>query len=383
MKQEIASRGPIVCKICTKNTFYADYTSGIFGSDNTTCHQPDRYVTVIGWSKDETSKLDYWIIKESLGIQWGEGGFMRLQQGQRALGIETFGCDWAGVDVDIVDRVASVDWPFDVVDSEFGGDGISGDGVANRGFEGRDGVDFMTPVMNQDNVHFCASSWVIAVTGCLEDRLAIDGGYDFRRPAFSVQSIIHAEPGGSSCEGGDPTHLNELIYFGGLVDISCNPYRAANRIDSIYVSRNTCQSCDGPIPTSYPESDENCFAIETGPEYKIDAQNTFSLPSGDVEVMKSEIAQNGPIICKLMASDELYEYEFNDDIFEQEDPEDFRDQYVVVVGWGLEENTGRYYWIVRNSWGTIWGDHGYVYLYHEENNLGIERECIKTSAIPV
>ena len=35
---------------------------------------------------------------------------------------------------------------------------------------------------------------------------------------------------------------------------------------------------------------------------------------------------------------------------------------VVLVGYGNEEQSGLDYYILRNSWGTTWGQEGYMYI---------------------
>jgi len=49
------------------------------------------------------------------------------------------------------------------------------------------------------------------------------------------------------------------------------------------------------------------------------------------------------------------------------------DHVISLVGYGTQEGTD--YWIVRNSWGTFWGDNGYFRIVKGTNNLGIEELC--------
>ena len=46
----------------------------------------------------------------------------------------------------------------------------------------------------------------------------------------------------------------------------------------------------------------------------------------------------------------------------------------VVVGYGKTSEDEGAYWIVKNSWGTEWGDQGY-FLAERHSENGIEAPC--------
>jgi len=54
---------------------------------------------------------------------------------------------------------------------------------------------------------------------------------------------------------------------------------------------------------------------------------------------------------------------------------------VTVVGWGEDERTETKYWIVKNSWGTWWGENGYFRIIRGLNECGFEERAFQASPI--
>lgn len=47
---------------------------------------------------------------------------------------------------------------------------------------------------------------------------------------------------------------------------------------------------------------------------------------------------------------------------------------VTIIGWGTDPENGQKYWIIRNSYGSTWGDHGEFMVQRGTNDFGIESE---------
>ena len=89
-----------------------------------------------------------------------------------------------------------------------------------------------------------------------------------------------------------------------------------------------------------------------------------------------EIYAHGPVTCSIDVPDDLLEYKGG--IYEDKTGIAGDGHDISVVGWGEEDGTP--YWIVRNSWGTYWGEEGFFRIVRGKNNLGIEEGC--TYGIP-
>lgn len=92
--------------------------------------------------------------------------------------------------------------------------------------------------------------------------------------------------------------------------------------------------------------------------------------------MRKEIKEHGPIVVAFNAPSALFSY--SDGIFTDSsenvprvDNWEKTNHAVVAMGWG-ETQSGEKYWIVKNSWGTNWGDRGYFKIRRGTDECAFE-----------
>lgn len=87
--------------------------------------------------------------------------------------------------------------------------------------------------------------------------------------------------------------------------------------------------------------------------------------------MKAALATVGPVAVAIDASHESFQFYSKGIYNEPECDSQQLDHGVLAVGYGTDGH-GKDYYIVKNSWGTTWGDKGYVKMArNKENQCGI------------
>ena len=74
-------KGPVSVAIEADKSVFQSYTSGVINSAKCGTNL-DHGVLVVGYGSD-TKDGDYWILKNSWGVTWGEKGFFRLAKSDK------------------------------------------------------------------------------------------------------------------------------------------------------------------------------------------------------------------------------------------------------------------------------------------------------------
>ena len=85
LKAYVSEHGVAISTLSATTREFKDYREGIFEG----CEpglEIDHAVTVVGYGTSEDG-VDYWLVKNSWGIGWGDEGFMRLKRGVHMCGI--------------------------------------------------------------------------------------------------------------------------------------------------------------------------------------------------------------------------------------------------------------------------------------------------------
>jgi C1A family cysteine protease len=207
------------------------------------------------------------------------------------------------------------------------------------------GGNYVTPVRNQGS---CGSCWAFATTAALESYILIKdsrSGQDDNRAEEMLLSCSTAlscrNPG--SCNGGYIGRASDCILITGLPSESYFPYTAA-------------------------ASDDNCNNAGTGWDsdtYGIAAWSYITTTSASVSTIKNALYTYGPLVTTMDVYSDFYyyaggAYEYSSGTYQG-------GHAILIVGY-VDDSTiaGGGYFIVKNSWGSGWGNGGYFSIAYSE-----------------
>lgn len=83
------------------------------------------------------------------------------------------------------------------------------------------------------------------------------------------------------------------------------------------------------------------------------------------------INTTGPVVAYISAK--ILRYDFGTGVYDNDACENEPiDHVVLLVGYGTDAQSGKDYWIVRNTWGTDWAENGYGRIRRGKNTCNIE-----------
>ncbi|KAI3425307.1 hypothetical protein D9Q98_009072 [Chlorella vulgaris] len=232
-----------------------------------------------------------------------------------------------------------------------------------------DGRSMLTPSWNQHIPKYCGSCWLHGTTSMIQDRLKIVKGGIGPDTMLARQVVLNCgafHGYGKGCDGGDVIDVVRYMKHYGLPDESCQPYSATDH--TVYGKGAERCPADGYCTNCMPlKGVDTCWPVRSPIRYYLSAYGKLEEP-GELGMM-NELFHRGPITCS-MATVEVFDYGYHRGVARDTTNATEVDHDVEVVGWGEED--GLKYWLIRNSWGTYWGDMGFFKAERGVNAFQLE-----------
>jgi len=217
----------------------------------------------------------------------------------------------------------------------------------NAGFS----ANWSTSLVSPKDQGQCGSCWTFSAAGALEGNYKIKNGGAL--VSFSEEQLVDcATSAGDGCNGG----LSNLAF----------QYTAKNGIE---------------LESTYPYTATNgasgkCKYVAAKATYKNKSYNYCTNDSTVSEKVKACTLASwqgylalGPFSVYMEAdSDDFQNYSKGVLTFKTTDCANGSDHAVLAVGWGVDTTTNLTYVLVRNSWGTSWGEKGYFRVKYDPTN---------------
>jgi cathepsin L len=185
----------------------------------------------------------------------------------------------------------------------------------------------------------CGSCWAHAAIGALEAHLELASGFKHR---LSAQEIVDCTQNPRSCGGTGGCHgaTSQLAYD--------QIQRHGVRFEHEYTTGAKCPQESSTSPNA------------------IKIQGFETLKPLSASHLLWALAEKGPVALSIDGGG-LHDYKQG--VFHGCEPDTVINHAVLGMGYGHDAKEGMDYWLVKNSWGDQWGEHGLfrVQRFNDDN----------------
>jgi len=215
----------------------------------------------------------------------------------------------------------------------------SADAAATRSLLQTTSVDWVaagkvTPVWNQGQ---CGSDYAFVSIDAVSSAKAIATNTSPMK--LSAQKVVDCSytSGNQGCNGGTPDETFHYLRVNGLPSEASYPYTM------------TASTCKSVSPVQAPIQGYTWVSGETALQTAVNI---------------------GPVAIALEATRAAFQY-YSSGVLSDSGCGSALDHALLLVGYGTDTASGKDYWLVKNTWGALWGESGYVRIERGSGLCGI------------
>ncbi|GMF41354.1 unnamed protein product [Phytophthora fragariaefolia] len=216
----------------------------------------------------------------------------------------------------------------------------------------KDGGKYMTPIKNQGT---CGSCWAFTGVSVVESRYAIEN--DVQATPLSVEQVLSCSSLLDHIRSKFPDNMTSSSQ-------GCSGGMPFLTYTYLSLAKPHGLSCDSSIPyvMATNETDPACPSTHTAEVAVAWERNVsdYEVIAPNEKALLRAVAQ-GPVTANIDATGDGFRH-YAGGIYDAKDCLSDGDEInhaVVIVGFG-ETDAGDKFWIIRNTWGTMWGEDGYM-----------------------
>jgi hypothetical protein len=216
------------------------------------------------------------------------------------------------------------------------------------------GLRVVPPTRDQGE---CGACWAFTAVAATEATVHLSTG--IRPFHLSTEELIDCDHYYDlGCMGGNPMFAFGYITINGLTSQNEYPYAYHSFSDQSGVDSN------GHDPTKNNNKLGKCMRSDANLPARAGINSFAILPSRNEDAIKSAL-QLGPVAVGVCGSDPNFVF-YSGGIYNDQNCCITQNHALLLVGYGFDSFLGLNYFIAQNSWGTDWGEGGFIRILRNE-----------------